>query len=205
MNDIYKIYRWDAVIFPGKGINPIPTPIVYIKPDERLINFVNDNSNALLIKLNIPNSIYNDRKVIGMLYKSSEIPNCRPVFFEKTKLYVIALQAPWHGYPDFLGDIEVFGLTNGFTVEKKINTVQPTRPYKQLPLHSQPSQPSQPSTSQKSISISSPSTPPLLSNEKYKGDKCKSYNIPATGIFGIFMIFLVLFFVVVLISKKNSI
>lgn len=194
MNHNYKIHRWDAVIFPGKGINPIPTPIVYIKPDERLINFANDNSNALHIKLNIPNSIYNDRKVIGMLYKSSEIPNCRPVFFEKTKLYVIALQAtPWYGYPDFLGYIEVFGLTNKFPVEKKINNVQSTRPYKQLPI------PSPPSTS---YPVSQQSTPPLLSNEKYKGDKYKSCNIPAAGIFGIFMVFLVLFFVVMLISKK---
>ena len=134
-----------------------------------------------------------------MLYKSSEIPNCRPVFFEKTKLYVIALQAtPWYGYPDFLGYIEVFGLTNKFPVEKKINNVQSTRPYKQLPI---PSQPSPPSTSSP-VSPSPPSTPPLLSNEKYNGDKCKSCNIPAAGIFGIFMVFLVLFFVVVLISKK---
>ena len=125
MTKTYKIHRWDSVIFPDKGMNPISTPIIYVKSDDVLIQFVNENANTLLVKLNVPGSIYDGKRVIGVWYKSSEIPNCRPVFFEKTKLYVIVLQAPWHGYPDFLGDIEIFGLNGGVPVvelEKKIDS-----------------------------------------------------------------------------------
>jgi len=111
----YKIHRWDSVLF---GNSTDPTPIIYVKPDAELLQFAHDNKNALLIELNSTNSIYDKKRVTGLWYKSSEIPNgCRPNFFDKTGLYVIVLQAPWHGYPDCLGDCSIFGLTGGIPVE----------------------------------------------------------------------------------------
>jgi hypothetical protein len=122
MSQRYKIHRWDAVIFKNKEMNPIPTPIIYIKPDENLIKFAKDNSDALLVKLHVPPSIYDQKRVTGVWAKSSDIPNCRAVFFEETELYIIVLQAPWHGYPDCLGECEIFGLTSG-VLSETINNV----------------------------------------------------------------------------------
>ena len=127
MSQTYKIHRWDAVLFKNKGLVPIPTPIIYVKPDENLIKFAKDNSDALLVTLHAPNSIYDKKRVTGVWAKSSEIPNCRAVFFEETELYIIVLQAPWHGYPECLGECEIFGLTGGVPIEK-LNNVQLTGP-----------------------------------------------------------------------------
>jgi hypothetical protein len=110
MSQTYKIHRWDSVIFANKGMNPIPTPIIYVKPTTEVIKFAEDNSNSLLVKLH-SHGVYDQKIVTAVLSKSSLIPNCRQNFFEKTELYVLVLQAPWLGYPDFLGECEIFGLT----------------------------------------------------------------------------------------------
>jgi hypothetical protein len=49
------------------------------------------------------------------------------MFFEKTELYVLVLQAPWHGYPDCLGEFEVYGLTGGISIGP-VNPVNPVKP-----------------------------------------------------------------------------
>lgn len=107
MNKTYKIHRWDAVLF---GNSTDPTPIIYIKPNEELFKFSKNNKNTLLVELQTFDSIYNKKQVVGILSKSSDIPNCRPEFFKKTGLYVLVLQAPWHGYPDYLGNVAIIGL-----------------------------------------------------------------------------------------------
>lgn len=104
MNQKYKIHRWDVVLF---GNTTVPTPIIYIKPDKTLIEFAEKNKNVLLVELNIPNSTYNKIVVNGFFAKSSEIPNCRANFFEKTGLYVIVLELKWCGYPNYLGDVVI--------------------------------------------------------------------------------------------------
>jgi hypothetical protein len=175
MSQTYKIHRWDAVIFANKGMNPIPTPIIYVKPDDELIKFANDNSNALLVKLHTPGSIYDNKRVTGVWSKSSMIPNCREHFFEKTELYVIVLQAPWHGYPDFLGDCEIFGL-KGVPV-KKIKQVPLKTPY--------PVRRTGLETSAK---------------ENFTGGE--SGGIPVVGIVGIVIAFLVLLGAILYITKN---
>ena len=75
-----------------------------------LLNFEKTNKNTLLFEFVVPDTIYDKKRVTGILSKSSDIPNCRYGFFEKTKLYIIILQAPWHGYPRCLWEIKVFGL-----------------------------------------------------------------------------------------------
>jgi hypothetical protein len=127
MSQTYKIHRWDSVLFKDKGINPLPTPIIYVKPEPELVKFAKDNSNAFLVKLHAPGSIYDQKRVTGVWAKSSIIPNCRSHFFENTELYVIVLQAPWHGYPDCLGDCEIFGLTGGVPA-KIMQEVSLTKP-----------------------------------------------------------------------------
>ena len=115
----YAIERWDAVLF---GNSEYPTPIIYIKPDISLFEFAKDNKDALLVKIKSSKSIYDNKRITGVFASSSEIPNCRPVFFNNTNLYVIVLQAEWHGYPDCLGSCEIFGLKGGIPY-KEVNNI----------------------------------------------------------------------------------
>jgi hypothetical protein len=133
MSQTYKIHRWDPIIFANKGMNPIETPIIYVNATPELIKFAKDNSNALLVKLHIPGSIYDQKRVTAVWSKSCMIPNCRKNFFEKTELYVLILQAPWHGYPDFLGDCEIFGLKGGMSVTPDDTPISTpfTKPFKE--------------------------------------------------------------------------
>lgn len=124
-NPIYKIHRWDSVLF---GNNEYATPIIYVKPDDILFEFAKVNKDALLVRINSTESIYDNKRITGVFSSSSEIPNCRPVFFNKTGLYVIVLQAEWHGYPDSLGFCEIFGLKGGVPY-KDVNDV----PLQRLP------------------------------------------------------------------------
>lgn len=172
MSQTYKIHRWDSVIFANKGMNPISTPIIYVKPDDELLKFAKDNSDALLVKLHTPGSIYDQKRVTGVWAKSSMIPNCRENYFEKTKLYVIVLQAPWHGYPDCLGECEIFGLTGGVPA-KEINHVPLTKPD---PVHHV--------------------------KENFTGGKCRACSIPVAGIAGIVMAVLVLIAAVLYIKNN---
>ena len=116
----YKIYRWDAVLF-GRNINP--NPIVYVKPDEKLLSFARENSNALMLNISGSESIYDGKNIPGIFMKSSDVPNCRSNFFKKTGLYVIVLTSEWHGYPDCLGDCSIFGLTGGVYNNKKLRNI----------------------------------------------------------------------------------
>ena len=115
-SQVYKIERWDGVSWDGVT----PVPIIYIKPDDKLMKLASDNDNTLLLKINTPLEIYNNRLMYGIFAKSSEIPNCRSNFFKKTGLYVIVLQSEWGGYPDCLGTCEVFGVSNNDSVSKEM-------------------------------------------------------------------------------------
>ena len=102
-----EIKRWDAVLF---GNNEYPTPIIYVKADPNLLDFAESKDNALLITIKSTNSIYDNKIIPAVFAKSSEIPNCRPVYFNSTKLYVMVLQSEWHGYPESLGYCEIHEL-----------------------------------------------------------------------------------------------
>lgn len=110
----YKIERWDGVLF-GKSTDIVP--IIYIKPDETLLKFAKENLDALLVQISGTSSIFDGKKVSGVFRKSSEIPNCRLGYFEATGYYVIVLNAEWHGYPDCLGECEIFGLIGDIPAE----------------------------------------------------------------------------------------
>ena len=102
--EFYKIYRWDGVIF---GNREYPTPVIYIKPDNDLLEFSRTNNNALLINISGSGSVYDNKNITGVMAKSLNIPNCRPVFFKETGLYVIVLNSIWFGYPNCLGKCKI--------------------------------------------------------------------------------------------------
>ena len=68
------------------------------------------------------NSIYDGKKITGVLKKSSDITKCSN-FFNKTGLYVIVLESDWYGYPDFSGECDIFGLEGDVVVNE--NTLLP--------------------------------------------------------------------------------
>lgn len=105
----YEIKRWDPVVF-GNNINPFP--VIYIKPDEKFLEFASENKNTLIVKIDGTNTIYDGKAMIGVLNPSGNMPNCRPNFFDKTKLYTVALYASWYKYPDYntLGTATFTGL-----------------------------------------------------------------------------------------------
>ena len=117
MSNSYKIYRWDSFLY-NKNISPI----IYVKPDDTLLKFAKENNNTLLIRVSKSNSIYDGKKIAGVLYKSSDITKCSN-FFNKTGLYVIVLESDWYGYPDFLGECDIFGLEGDVVVDE--NTLLP--------------------------------------------------------------------------------
>lgn len=120
----YSIRRWDAVLF---GNSEYPTPIIYIEADPSLLEFAKYNNDVLLVSIKSTNSIYDDKQISGIFASSAEIPNCREIFFKKTKLYVIVLNAGWYGYPDYLGECDIYGL-KGVIIPKEINNTELHKP-----------------------------------------------------------------------------
>lgn len=113
----YKIHRWDSVLF---GRNTDPRPILYVEPDKILLRFAQENNNVLMVNIYGSESGYDGKNIPGIFMKSSDVPNYRPNFFKQTGLYVIALISDWYGYPDCMGECQIFGLTRNVPVNKEI-------------------------------------------------------------------------------------
>ena len=113
----YPIARWDVIT----QNNVTMKPIIYIVPDLPLIEFLNTNNYMVTCQISGTNTIYDNRKIIGVVDKSCNIPNCRPNFCEKTGMYIVTLEANWYGYPnrDTLGQVVFMGLKN--PVNQRIN------------------------------------------------------------------------------------
>lgn len=94
---LYKINRWDVVMF---GNSTTKVPMIYIKPDLTFLEFARENNFALMCEINGTDTIYDGKKIPGVVDKSCHVPNCRPNFCDKTGFYVISLWADWHGYPN---------------------------------------------------------------------------------------------------------
>ena len=105
----YKIYRWDVVLF---GNSNTKVPMIYIKPDLELLEFIKANSYVVASTINDTGTIYDGKTIPGIVNVSCNVPNCRPNFCAKTGLYVITLQAGWYGYPepDKLGNVNFSGM-----------------------------------------------------------------------------------------------
>ena len=105
----YKIYRWNVVLF---GNSNTKVPMIYIKPDLELLEFIKANSYVVASTINDTGTIYDGKTIPGIVNVSCNVPNCRPNFCAKTGLYVITLWANWYGYPepDKLGNVNFSGM-----------------------------------------------------------------------------------------------
>ena len=123
----YKIQRWDAVMF---GSSITKSPMIYIKPDLPFLNFIKQNNYVVLAQIKDSNTIYDGKNIPGVVYRSCQIPNCRPNYFDETGFYTITLSANWHGYPnqDTLGYVSFQGLNdnNNQKEQKEHKKEQPT-------------------------------------------------------------------------------
>jgi hypothetical protein len=110
----YKIERWDGVMFSNSITK---YPMIYIKPDITFLEFIKENNYTVLCEIKGTNKNYDNRVIPGIVDKSSNTPNCRPNFYEKTGLYVITLQTQWDGYPyiNSLGTVIFKGLNGKVT------------------------------------------------------------------------------------------
>jgi hypothetical protein len=56
---------------------------------------------------------YDGKLCVGIVNKSSQVPNCRPNFFAQTGDFIITLNLEWMGYPspNKLGNVTIYGHT----------------------------------------------------------------------------------------------
>lgn len=158
----YKIHRWDVVLF---GNSNTKVPMIYIKPDLELLEFIKANSYVVACTINDTGTIYDGKTIPGIVNVSCNVPNCRPNFCAKTGLYVITLQAMWYGYPDpnTLGNVNFSGM------------ILPTIPTPTLlPLQTEQKKPKKKNTTK------------IVNG---KGLTLKQYGI----VFGILMVFLIIY------------
>jgi hypothetical protein len=100
----YKIERWDALsLGDPTGIRPA----VYITPDVRFLDFIKNQQYKVRCLIRGTGLEYDNKVVFGTVDRSSDVPNCRPNYYDKTGRYIITLHAPWVQYPlpDALGAI----------------------------------------------------------------------------------------------------
>lgn len=118
----YCITRWDPITM---GNNTFPVPIIYVKPDTRLLDFSKANEDVILVEISGTGTIYDGKKIPGILSRSRDVPNYRPNYFDKTNAYVVVLNSAWHGYPlpDKLGEFTVSGLKSA-PDSKKVDTMK---------------------------------------------------------------------------------
>jgi len=85
----YKIYRWDGVMY---GNNLIPMPMIYIKPDIPLMDFIKKNNYFIKIIIKGTNK-YDNILIDG--YVNMTPPN----YFNKTgQITVTLVNCGWRGY-----------------------------------------------------------------------------------------------------------
>ena len=100
----YQIDRWDSVIPKG---NTFPYPMIYIKPDENILKYAEQNQYRLLLTIKDSKSNYDDKIFIGVLDSSAFFPEYRPNLFNEHKQFVITIITSWDGYPTSNGYLNV--------------------------------------------------------------------------------------------------
>lgn len=103
----YQIKRWDSVVV---GNNPFPFPMIYIKPNDLFYDFAKANTNIAFVKITGTGSAYDERAFVGVI----STPENRPFFYDKTKLLLVTLYAPWLEYPPRSGSATFSGLKGPF-------------------------------------------------------------------------------------------
>lgn len=105
----YQINRWDAVIY---GSNNHRSPMIYVKPDMYLLEFLKANQYSVFCEIKDSESVYDKIIVSGVANSSAYTPNCRPNYFADTNMYVITLEMDFKGYPPKNGNVVFSGYKN---------------------------------------------------------------------------------------------
>ncbi len=92
----YEIQRWDIILVNGRRM-----PIVYIKPDLKLTEYLRLANFVSPVLINKTGMVYDGNKMLGTVNQSGLVPNCRPNFYEKTGWLVVELESSWWGYPAY--------------------------------------------------------------------------------------------------------
>jgi hypothetical protein len=126
----YEIMRWDAVIPKD---NTLPYPMIYIKPDKKFLDYVEESKNIFSLDISDTGMEYDKMPVTGMVDSSGYFPTFRPNFFNETGYYVIVLFTNWIGYPEKNGKIKIQNIIK--KSEEKPIIPEPTFPeYYEEPL-----------------------------------------------------------------------
>jgi hypothetical protein len=112
----YKIIRWDSVM-----INSKKTPVIYIKPDSKLLEHASRNNNELTILISETGTEYDSHKLTSKLEKSNVISHNECDYFGRTGNYVLSLPSHWYGYPhpSNLGTLTIGGMNDNKTYDNK--------------------------------------------------------------------------------------
>ena len=103
-----KIDRWGVFLFKN-SVTEMPS--VYITPDESLLKYLTKEGMVARIKITGTGKGYDNNEYFAVCYKSQNVPNCRPNYFNQSGQYCVVLYAPWFGYPiRDLGKIEFLDL-----------------------------------------------------------------------------------------------
>ena len=179
----YKIYRWDAVM---TAANDKPTPMIYIKPDTKLLDFLRENNFRILVKIDNTGTIYDGKYIWGVVDKSSNMPSCRPNFDTETGFYVATLEAFWYGYPKV-------GKEGNMIVQTP--TVYPT-PKKDSFLNTYASEPPCLNSSESKDSKDSNDSKDSKESKKYRHKNRLFENVST------FLLFLIMFLLLILAVQK---
>jgi hypothetical protein len=103
----YQIKRWDVVL-----VNDQRVPMIYIKPDLDLVEFLRKNNFKVIVKIKNTDTVYDNKDIQAVVNLSANVPNCRPNFYDQTGYYVAILNSSWNGYPnpDKLGSASFYGV-----------------------------------------------------------------------------------------------
>jgi hypothetical protein len=105
----YSIIRWD--VLSSDNINKAPA--IYVKPDLAFMEFVRANNFSIMCQIDGTDGPYDGKLCVGIVNKSSQVPNCRPNFFAQQGDFIITLNLEWMGYPspNKLGNVTIYGHT----------------------------------------------------------------------------------------------
>ena len=101
----YKIERWDAIYDDKLNLK---RPLVYIVPDQTLIEFAKINKDTLYATFKgTGNDCYDNKTRVSLI----SIKETRPNLFDKTGYYTLQLSdIVWVGYPKLLGTVSFEGV-----------------------------------------------------------------------------------------------
>lgn len=89
----YKIERFDPVIKSGKTASPL----IYIKADDKLLKFFENNENVIPCMISGTKTIYDGNIIIGVVNADNSVGP----MFGNTELISISLLTEWRGYPEY--------------------------------------------------------------------------------------------------------